>query len=332
MPLEKLKAALSQFESVLDANLRPYVAPNIVVATIRELFATRSAWAVLSCTRAAFGEEYFAVCAPGHLGDESQLSQLPSVEDVRSAAPTLVDAVSSLNLSGTIEALKALGVFALCPSSEQQFTRLELRVRSIVGRVQLVPLIELAIFAAECGLCKMAGIYIAEAHSLSPGPPELHSLHTASGIVALSDGYVAEANRYLAESVRVCHKDGLACLLCATRSQNLVLAARLLHHGQSAAVKSYLMECLDVWKQESRRIRSWINVIDGGEVPDFEEFGRPQRMLAKLRELVTASDFLAVSLPESSGQEEVASVDQMVTRFKRLIGDAVKGKLDTGKN
>jgi hypothetical protein len=132
-----------------------------------------------------------------------------------------------------------MGVLGLCPSCGQDFSRLEYSAGAIVGRVRLIPLVELANLAAELHYFENASRYIAEAHSLSPGPAQLHHLHTVAGLIALNAGNLASATEYLATSVRVCQKNDWACLDCGVREQNLTLADSLLDHGQHAAVISF---------------------------------------------------------------------------------------------
>src|SRR5260370_27410029 len=110
------------------------------------------------------------------------------------------------------------------------------------GRGRLIPLGELANWAAEVHYFENASRYVAEAHSLSPGPAQLHQLHTVAGLIALNLGNLASATEYLAASVRVCRKDDWACLDCGVREQNLSLADRLLDPRQHASVISVLVD------------------------------------------------------------------------------------------
>src|SRR5262249_36099471 len=155
-------------------------------------------------------------------------------------APSLIEAVESRDHNAAVRALGKMGVLSLCPSSDQEFGRLEYSVGSIVGRVRLIPLVELASLAAELECFDNADKYVVEAQRLSPGPELLHDLHTVAGIVALSRGNIKLATEYLAASVLVCRKNGWACLACSVRGQNLGLAAKLLDYGQHAAVRSFL--------------------------------------------------------------------------------------------
>src|SRR5262245_42035209 len=135
--MQDLNAQLSNFENVIAARLPSYVAASPIARPIREIYATRSASAVLSCVRTAFSGIAEIACTPN---DRSSLRPLlPIPGDIKSAAPRLVEAVRSRNRSEAIEALERMGVFALCPSSDQEFSRLEYSVGSIVGRVRLIP-------------------------------------------------------------------------------------------------------------------------------------------------------------------------------------------------
>jgi hypothetical protein len=101
---------------------------------------------------------------------------------------------------------------------------LEFSVGCVIQQARLIPLSELAKFAAELGAYDRVSTYLAEAHSLTSGPAELHDLHTVTGIFALSTGKMAEARKCLAESIRVRREDDFAFLVCgAAHALNLML-------------------------------------------------------------------------------------------------------------
>jgi hypothetical protein len=204
---------------------------------------------------------------------------LPSVEDVKAGGLRLIEAAYSRDTDAAIQALAIMGVFALCPSTDQDFSRLEWSVRSIVGRVRLIPLVELSLLAAELGFYGKAEVYVAEARELSPGPPHLHDLYTTEGLVALSRRDTAAASQSLLASIPVCREDGLWRVKCCEHGQNFMLAARLLEEGHHDVVLKYLRRAGDVWYLDEE-INGWIESIIAGERPELSPthmlFGEPE--------------------------------------------------------
>ena len=247
-----------------------------VARTIRELYATQSASAVLLCVEGLFpaevgiskekmqGEEYAGLASPWH----PPRPPLPDIVSVRNGAPKLLEAVALRKGSEAAGALGEMGIIALCPSPEQQVAWLEFSVRSVVGPARVVPLVDLAVFAVELGLYDKAIVYLTEAYSLSLGPPELHHLHTVAGTVALSRNSLREARIHLAESCRVCRESEVSC---QARGLNLELADQLLHHGEKKLVIEYLTGCREIWRNDANRITRWIEEIQRGQEPDFGE-------------------------------------------------------------
>jgi hypothetical protein len=131
----------------------------------------------------------------------SILCVFPSLDVVQVSVPKLLDAVSSNNWVKAARALKGMGVLALCLSPERQFDRLEFIVGCVVGRARLIPLVELAIFAAEQLAYDRASEYVIEARTLGPGAPELHCILTVEGLIALNSGNTGDAKQLLIESI-----------------------------------------------------------------------------------------------------------------------------------
>ena len=211
---QDLQAQISSFERVLAARLPQHVAGNNAAGVRRELYATKCASAVISCVAALFPAE---VKNASHLSaqeDQSSLHgpPLPSVVIVQSAASRLAEAIAQNDGQGAVKAFREMGIFALCPSAEVMFNRLEFSVGCVVGPASVVPLVELAVMAAELGAYEKAAAYVVKAYALAPGAPELHDLHTVAGLVALSSDNVPEARKTLSESVRVCGQNEFACL------------------------------------------------------------------------------------------------------------------------
>lgn len=326
--MEDLETLLLNFEKVIAEPLLYHMAGSPIARTIREIYATRAAFALLSAVRLVFSDtaEIRLAAAPSL----DLRPALPSLEDTKAAAPCLVEAVTSKDLSAAIRALERMGVLALCPSCDQDFTRLEYSVGSIVGRVRLIPLVELANLAAELHYFENASKYVAEAHSLSPGPAQLHHLHTVAGLVALSLCNLASATEYLAASVRVCRKNDWACLDCGVREQNLALADRLLDHGQHAAVISFLVECLSVWKHNASRMRDWIAEIRAGKQPDLSA---PSTLFRGLEGRMKMQILLGDLFTETPAEHlDFGTLEEFRKRNAEQVRRAIRGKLDKGSN
>lgn len=265
-------------------------------------------------------------------------SRLPSPDAVQNATPGLLKAVASKDRDGAVRALAEMGIFVLCPVPEQVFDRLEFCVLSVVGRARLIPLVELAILATELAAYDKAVTYLADAHALAPGPPELHDLHTVAGVVALARGQEEDARKHLAESVRVCGEDEYARLMCGIRPFNLMLVEKLLERGERTVALRYLAQCQGVWTYAAKQIACWIDAIQNGQEPAFlapsirNVMDRPT---TKIRDLTLRSIFLAQtpnSALDKPNEGARADVREILTRHRRDIAAAMKGKLGTNKN
>jgi len=270
--MQDLQAQLSGFERVLSARLPQHLAGSSVARVLRQLYATKSANAVITCVEALYPAEVEKVRQLSAEEDQSsfQAPPLPSVVSVQSAASRLSEAVALHDGKGAVNALRELGALALSPPTELLFNRLEFSVECVVGPARVVPLVELAMMAAELGADERAATYIIKGHALEPGAPELHDLNTVAGLVALNAGDVAKAKECLSESVRVCEQNEFSWLACSIRPFNLLLAQKLLQRGEHAAVIKYLSRCQDIWEYEAKRIAFWIEAIRKSKQPDFQ--------------------------------------------------------------
>jgi hypothetical protein len=337
---QDLPAQISCFEQVLAVRLPPHAATSSVARILRGLYATKAASAVLAQVSALYPAKVQSVRTSPSEEDRSVLRHppLPGIDAVQSAAPRLLEAIAVRDGEAAVNALGDMGVLALCPSSELLFGRLEFSVGCVVGPARVVPLVELAILAAELGANERAGVYVANAHNLAPGAPELHDLHTVAGVVALNLGNLAEAKRCLSESIRVCEKNEFACLACSIRAFILLLAERLLERGEDAAVINYFSRCQYLWKHEASRITSWIDAIRAGQKPDFHAPSMRNALdhpALKIQALAIRSSFLPTPdevASERPKEETQARRDEMRAEYKRTMAEAVKGKLKTGRN
>jgi hypothetical protein len=201
---------------------------------------------------------------------------------------------------------------------------------------RLVPLAELAIFAAECGAHDRVSKYIAEARTLGPGPPELHSLLTAAGIVAIDCGNTAEAKDYLIESARVCREGDFASVACGVQGFRITLAEKLLERGESQVVVSYLTECKLVWIHQKEHIDSWICAIYAGNKPAFAAsrfLAAMNNPVIRLRPLTLRASSLGEALtPEPLEPGSNIGREETLARFRGRTRAAIEGRLDVNKN
>ena len=110
---------------------------------------------------------------------------------------------------------------------------------------------------------------------------------------------------------------------------NLMLAGKLLDHGQEAAVLSYLAECLKIWKLDEKRICGWIDAIKAGSRPDFSphwKFGRPEK---KMMNQIMWGGFFSETPAEGFDH---GTVEEFLEQFREENRRAVKGRLGTSNN
>jgi hypothetical protein len=331
--MRQLEIRLSHFEEVLVARFPWHLAASPAARAIRELFAASTANAILESVRVLFSREANLHSEPFSSESLSGLRlRMPSIDAVRRAIPVLLKAAGARDGGAAAEALRDMGVFALCLPADRQFKALELSVGSIVGQRRLIPLVELAVFAANVSEYDRASAYLGQASSLSPGPSELHNLHTVAGLIDLHVGNLAEADEHLNASVDVCQSSDFACLTCSVRTLNLSLAQRLLEHGERSAVVEFLVRCQDVWKRDARRISASIELIQMGMTPDLDAIRMLERLRAKMARLVVESDLLGEEPFPQPDEGSGPSRAEMLADYRRLMAAATKGKLGTTEN
>src|SRR5262249_8538618 len=191
------------------------------------------------------------------------LLAVPGLSSVQDAAPDLYDAVSLADQERAICALRRMGVLDL--RSPRQFGSLELIVAAVIGPGGLVPMVELAVLAAEMDVFNRAAAYVAACRAASPGPLELHDLHTVEGMLELSKGNTGQAKEHLSTSIRVCRHVGN--LISRGPLPNLLLARGLLDSGEEASVIEYLRACQLLWTPCAGAIDEWIEAIKKGPKP-----------------------------------------------------------------
>ena len=332
--MSNLEARISDFAGALRVCAKWHKADNRVAQALCELYATRSANKLLSSIYSLCPAEIEAGRKMVQAETASTRRVLPTPENVHAGAAKLLGAVESENTTETVSALQEIGVLELCPASGKQFDRLEFIVGCVIGRARLVPLAELAIFAAECGAQDRVDRYITEARTLRPGPPELHSLLTAAGIVAIDSGNISEAKDYLLESVRVCSKGGQPCVPSRLRAFHVGLANKLLEHGEEEPVVKYLAHCQVVWSHQRALIAEWINRIRAGERPEFltsSFFVLMERPGVKLEILTLRAQVLG-DTATLEPVEDSGGYEERTVEFQRMVRAAIDGDLGVNKN
>lgn len=258
------------FEKLLKLSERLYKGDNHVVYALCELYAMMGAHQILACIGATNEIEIASVQEETERPSGTR-GRLPRYENVQEAARELLAAVALVDKAGMSSALEAMGVLTLCPVPEQQFSRMELVSGGVKGRAPLVFLVELSLFAAELGDFERAHKYAREARIFNPSSWELYKLCVVEGLVALNAGRVDEAVHCLARSMTACQADEYSSLHCSIRVPVLVLAEKLLEHGERVEVLRHLLDCQNVWHFLRPQIEEWISLIEDGERPDFRE-------------------------------------------------------------
>jgi hypothetical protein len=327
---QSLEIEIASFERVVAIPLPQNSLGRSVVVALRELYATKCAFALLRCARTLVECDIRTDRSGNREPGQFLESCVPSLESVQLAKPKLLRAVASQDQNGVVGALSEMGLFRLYEKPDRLFARLEFFAGSVIGRARLIPLFELAILAAETGSYDRAIRYSAEASALAPEPPELHDLHTVSGLVALAEGQVEKAKHELVKSVHVCGENEYGLLMCKIRPFNLNLAEKLLDCGEKMVVLKYLNECRRIWSYEAKRIVFWMNEIHTDQKPKFFAPGARAAMdrpWARMRDLTIRSHFLAETA--NAGRLDV---DKILTTYKRDVARALKGKLGSHDN
>jgi hypothetical protein len=328
-----LHAKLRDFEEVVDLCATLEGGGDRIARALCELYITRRASALVSYVGTLYPDEVEAARVLVQIEHPASLRWVPSKPDT-TVSETLVKMVEFRNAVGATKALESMGALVLCPPLEKQLDRLEFVVGCVIGRARLIPLVEVALFAVEQGAYERASRYAGEARTLGPGPSELHDLLTVAGAIALNSGSIASAKNHLFESARVCEEDRFRRI----RPFSVLLAERLLTLGEQDAVIAYLKQCEQVWIHQRNQIAIWIDVIQGGRQPDFLAsgfLGAMNNPKVKVRELILRASLLDDTLdlgPVSSAEDFGVRRQDRIAEYRRQNSEAIKGKLETGKN
>jgi len=264
---------------------------------------------------------------------------LPKSKTVHAVANELFAAVAKEDSAGIFSALERMGVLALCPKPEQQFSRLQHTAAWLAGRAKMVALVELAIFAAELEDYERAGKYAVEARAFDPISCELYNIRIVEGLIELQAGRTDAAIQALAASIDACMTTEYACLECGIRAPNLALASKLLELGEREEVLKHLSSCKDVWRVLRPQIDQWISRVEGGELLDFTGFDIVRGMTQPAYKLGwqwdrarLPDDDERASNPPMSVSEVRATSDALRADYKAFYNSAIKGELGTSNN
>jgi len=217
---------------------------------------------------------------------------------------------------------------------------MELVAASVSGRCQVIPLVELSLFAAEIEDYRRASQYALQARAVGPGSCEMYSICIVEGLVALDAGNVGEAIRCLSRSNAVCQTDEYASTACGIQSLNLSLAEKLLECGEQVEVLMHLSECKNVWQFLRPQIDEWFGLIEKGEKPELQASetlrGLNEPALRLRMQQVRAWGFKeglpeapSGSVPQKSPSAVLAARARRQAEFRRDMNSFIEEKLET---
>ena len=266
----ELLEAVSDFERVVRSSEDLCKGGKRLARLLSVYFAMRSAFsirAILGLRDDCLAEAMDEAGMDWGVEEES----LPTLDAVRSATQRLFAAVASNNKVATVSALEEMGVLSLCPIPDEQLSRMERLAAHVAGRARLVFLVDLSLFSVELGDFDAARKYVTEAWGLDPSAWELYNLYMLEGLFALNAGEIDEAVRYLDRSLNACQIDEHASLNCGIRAPSFLLARKLFERGELSAVLKHLLDCKNVWQFSRMPMSNWIDLIECGKTPDFED-------------------------------------------------------------
>lgn len=262
--LKSFEYLLKTSDDLLKRSKKPF---GTVTYALSELYAMMTAFRI----RAFIGLPDWIGAAGGlHMGEHlGPQRQLPQHNVVQKTAAVLIAAIESDDEAGVLRVLEDMGVLDLCPASEGHFSRMEIVAASVSGGCEVIPLVELSLFAAEVGDLQRAAQYAMHARAAGPGSWETYSLCLVDGLIAFDIGNTEEAIQCLSRSTAACQADEHASTACSIHALNLSLAQKLLEHGERVEVLMHLSECKDIWQYLRPQIDEWIGKIEKGEKLDF---------------------------------------------------------------
>ncbi len=260
------------FEGLLKVRHKSFVSNDRLAIALCELYAIMSAYQILACMGATGQFEIAAIREEGesHFG---ACESLPKHKTVQDAGRELFAALASGDQAAASDALREMGVLALCPSSKCIFAKMEAVTQRVTGHAQQVPLVDLSRFAAKVADYERASNYLQQARTFDLNSWELYNARLIEGLIALNAGRADEAVECLTQSIRACLAYEKARAQCCIRAPRLELAEKLLDRGKREAVRRHLFDCRDVWESLQPQIDSWIQVIDNQGKPNFQHAG-----------------------------------------------------------
>jgi tetratricopeptide (TPR) repeat protein len=119
---------------------------------------------------------------------------------------------------------------------------------------------EIAEAARRANLLDKAETYAKQA--LAGRPDDVHAANRTLGLIALQQGDVAAAKRYLLASGNVAGSPVLRSF-----GPTMNLATELLNKGERETVIAYLERCLTFWTSGEEQLKGWIESLKSGGTP-----------------------------------------------------------------
>jgi hypothetical protein len=336
-----LERLLKSFEDLLKRSEYLSRGGRQFTIAMSELYAVMTAFRIQSFIGLP---DQIAIRATGdrqHTRDHPEpRRRLPEHVVFQNAARVLLSAISREDKAGMLRGLEEMGVLDLCPTSQAPFSRMELLAGSVSGRSQVIPFMELSLFAAEMGDYRRAGQYALQARAIGPGSWEIYNLCMVEGLIALDSANVGEAIQCLSRSSAACQTDEHASIACGVSAPNLSLAEKLLERGERVEVLMHLSQCKNVWQILRPQIDEWIGIIEKGEKAEFQAsdglraLNEPAYRL--LMHHMRAREFeegireaRQGSVPQKSPSAVLAARAKMQAEFRRDMNSAIEEKLET---
>jgi len=320
-----LLAAVRDFELVVESSEKFCDSSRRLSRILSQFFAMRAAFSIRAAVALWAGNLHKgAADAPSGRWDCPEPGGLPTIDIVRRATRQLSAAVASNHGVGVVDALEDMGVLALCPVLGEHLSRMERLAGNVSGRARLVFLVELSLLAVRLGHFDAASRYVSEAWSLDPSEWELYNLYVLEGLFALNAGRIRVAIQCLNESIDACQVDEHDSLNCGVRAPNFTLAEKLLEHGEQVEVLRYLLQCKNVWQSPRMQIGKWVELIESGATPAFQECEVIKLM--NMSSYMLDKQWMRTRSLESSKGPSIAvpsrrSPEEVVAARKRLMRD-----------
>lgn len=326
------------FEALLEVRDKFFVADDRLATALCEMHALIGAYQLLASVRPVYEFDSDPV-REDHEVHSSTRGFLPRYETVQMAGRELINAVDANDTVAVASALQKMHVLVLCPTFEDLLPKMEVVARRVSGHAQQVFLVELAQEAAKLEDYERASRCIQEARAFGPSSWELYNICMIEGQIALNFGSVPKAVQWLDQSIIACLEYEKARTQCCVRAPNLLLAEKLLERGERAAVSKHLSECKNVWHILQELIDEWIQMIDGGQRPDFQSTGNlriPERPSHRLRMQWMNACSLAKGpvspdvkrVPPKSPAERLAAREQWMAEHGPRLDAFIKRKLE----